>query len=125
MSGPAPDAPPVRNRFVVGLDLGRQVDYSALAVLQWHQPDAPRPVAFAPLPGRPPPPVYEVPTLYRWPLGTSYLAVAEGVARFLKAPPLCAGRTVLVVDETGVGAAVYEVLVKQLVEAGVRGSPAA
>ena len=83
---PPPAAAGAPNCFCVGLDLGRQVDPSALALLQWRSDPPPRPVAFAPrpLPGRP---VYEVPTLKRWPLGTPYREIVKAVARFLKAPP--------------------------------------
>jgi hypothetical protein len=95
-------------RSVIGLDLGRQVDPSALALLRWYDPAPPRPVAFAPPPPPPPRPAYEVPTLQRWPLGTPYTQIVAQVARFLLAPPLCGSWPVLVVDSTGVGAAVAE-----------------
>jgi hypothetical protein len=89
--------------FCIGLDLGRQIDPSALAMLQWHRPrwGDPRPV-------------YECPTLARWPLGTPYREIVLAAARFLKGAPVCTGYPVLVLDATGVGAAVAEMAMEQL-----------
>jgi hypothetical protein len=98
------------NRFAIGLDLGRQIDPSALALLRWR---------VGPVPVRRP--VYEVPTLQRWPLGTPYRQIITQVAGFMKAPPLCEHYPVLVVDATGVGAAVYEMALEQLMAEGVPG----
>jgi hypothetical protein len=103
-------APPPPDRFVCGLDLGRQIDPSALALLQWHQWQ---------LPGHRP--VYEVPTLKRWPLGTPYTQIVAEVAKFLKSPPLCQGPPVLVVDATGVGTAVAEMSLQEFRKVGVVG----
>jgi hypothetical protein len=108
-------------RSVIGLDLGRQVDPSALALLRWYDPTPPRPVAFAPPPPPPPRPVYEVPTLQRWPLGTPYTQIVAQVARFLLAPPLCGTWPVLVLDATGVGAAVAEMALATFRELKVKG----
>jgi hypothetical protein len=109
------------NRFFVGLDLGRQVDPSALALLQWHVPPRVRPVHGAPPPPPPPRPVYEVPTLYRFPLGTPYRQIVTQVARFLKSPPLCDHWPLLVLDRTGTGEAVAEMCEEQFRKEGVRG----
>ena len=57
----------------------------------------------------------------RWPLGTSYAAVAEWMAAFLKSPADAARYgppPLLVVDETGVGSAVVEMLVEAVRAAG-------
>jgi hypothetical protein len=109
------------NRYFVGLDLGRQIDPSALAVLRWHAPPRPRPVHGAPPPAPPPAPVYEVPALKRWPLGTPYRQIVAEVARFLKTPPLADHCPLLVLDRTGVGEAVAEMCEEQLRAEGVRG----
>lgn len=104
--GQAQEAP---NRFCLGLDLGRQVDPSALAVLRWKVDALPNPH-----------PIYEVPTLQRWPLGTPYRQIVTEVARFLKGPPFCEHWPVLVLDSTGVGEAVAEMCLEQLREEGIR-----
>lgn len=116
-------------RHVVGLDLGKQADYSALALLEW-QPQPPRRV-YGPgggpgLGSRPKlvpadPPEYAVPTLKRWPLGTPYLNIIDGVVKFLQTPPLSGGRPLLVLDATGVGEAVAEMVRAKLTEARVQG----
>jgi hypothetical protein len=111
-----PTTPPVSDCYCLGLDLGRQVDPSALALLQWHLP---RPDRSS---GRIAPPVYEVPTLVRWPLGTPYRQVAEGVIRFMNSPPLCDHYPVLVVDATGVGDAVYQSIFELMVKERCRGA---
>jgi hypothetical protein len=98
------------DRYVCGLDLGRQVDPSALALLTWKAAarGGPRPV-------------YSVPTLQRWALGTPYRDIISAVARFLKSPPLCTAWPVLVLDATGVGAAVAEMALHQFRAQNVRG----
>ncbi len=95
---------------MLGLDLGRAADFSALCCLRWTWPQRAEP-------GKPPPrlPTLEVDALERWPLGTSYAAVAEWMAAFLKSPADAARYgppPLLVVDETGVGSAVVEMLVE-------------
>jgi hypothetical protein len=107
--------------FCAGLDHGRQVDPSALALLQWHSPELPRPVAFAPPPRPAGRPAHGVPTLKRWPLGTPYRQIVKDVAGFWKRPPLSQHGGVLVVDATGVGDAVYEMVCEQMRAEGCRG----
>jgi hypothetical protein len=51
--------------------------------------------------------------LRRWPLGTSYTDIVEGVARFFAAPPLGSAAPLLAVDATGVGDAVYEMVLAE------------
>lgn len=58
---------------------------------------------------------YGLPTLalrhlQRWPLRTPYPEIVADVATLLQRPPLNPGRTVLVVDKTGVGAPVVDLL---------------
>ncbi len=107
--GPDVDAP---TRYFVGLDLGTLADYTAAVVLE-------RPWA---LPGAPDP-VYQLRHLHRWPLGTSYLQVAAGVAELLKRPPLPGCD--LVVDATGAGRPVVEMINLAVARAQARGNVAA
>jgi hypothetical protein len=110
-------------RHVLGLDLGQQSDPSALTLLQWRQaPPAPvlgNPWHVGPPPAPPPRPTFTVPTLFRWPLGTAYPTIAADLVRFLMAPPLAGTRPLLVVDGTGVGVPVVEMLKERLIAARV------
>ena len=95
--------------YVVGLDLGKQTDPSALALLRWrHGADAH--------------PKYEVPTLKRWPLGTPYLDIAADVGTFLAARPLKDDPAMLVVDATGVGTPVVEFLREEFCQLNIPGA---
>lgn len=106
----ATSATPDRSlRNVVGLDLGRQTDFSALALLQWR---VERGVTARP--------VYQVPTLKRWALGTPYLDIARSVVKFLQTPPLSVTSCQLVIDATGVGSAVCEMLKEEIRAAGIK-----
>jgi hypothetical protein len=80
----------------VGLDLGQATDPSALVILERTLPAAPAP----------PLAHYACRWLQRWPLGTSYVAIAHDAADLLAKPPL-AGCT-LVIDATGCGRPVYD-----------------
>ena len=60
--------------------------------------------------GRPPDPPLAVRHLERLPLGTPYPAVVERVQRLLATPPLRPETTVLIVDKTGVGAPIVDLL---------------
>lgn len=68
--------------IVLGLDLGRQRDFAALAALRCEGAAA------------------RVTGLQRWPLGTEYPALLDDVGRIVEASPT---RPALVVDATGVG----------------------
>jgi hypothetical protein len=81
-------------RFVVGLDLGQVQDFSAVAVV--HR-SAGRDGAV------------QVPHLERFPLGTPYPTIVGRMAQLLATPPLRA-QAALVVDRTGVGGAVVDLL---------------
>ena len=76
---------------VVGLDLGQSADYSALAILESTAGPSPR---------------HAVTHLHCWPLGTRYTQVVDDVRKLCSAPPLSS--PALVVDGTGVGAAVCD-----------------
>jgi hypothetical protein len=86
-------------RTLVGLDLGQARDFTALAVLT-----RPRPAAGA-AKARPP---YDVPHLMRFPLGTPYPDVVRQVVALLSLPAFRGSS--LVVDQTGVGRAVVDIL---------------
>ena len=96
-------------RCYVGLDLGQARDYSALAVLRpWPSAaNADRVV-----------PVYDVPHLQRLPLGLPYPSLVESVAALLDTPALRG--SVLVVDRTGIGRAVADMLMGSLCAGGGR-----
>ena len=79
-----------RTHFV-GLDLGQQGDYTALSVLERSGEG------------------YDVRHLERFELGTRYEAVARRASAILASPKL-RGRPLLVVDATGVGRPVVEML---------------
>jgi hypothetical protein len=89
--------------YILGLDLGQSADFTALTLLERHAP--------APAPPDAPPnrPTYSLPALRRWPLGTSYVDIVADLARLPESCPELEGAT-LVVDRSGVGAAVADML---------------
>ena len=85
--------------YYLGLDLGQAHDYTALTIARKFP--------------RPAPARYEVPWLERFPLGTSYPAIVAAVAarcRRLAAQGDAGGRLRLMVDATGVGRPVVDLL---------------
>lgn len=92
-------------RHFVGLDLGQAQDYTALAVLE-------RLGVCPATRSAGPRPAYALRHLQRYQLGTSYLEVVRGVVRLLNTPPI--DRGVLVVDQTGVGRPVVDMIAAQL-----------
>jgi hypothetical protein len=82
--------------YIVGLDLGQAADFTALAVLE-RPADQHSNV------------VYALRHLRRFTLGTPYTEIVPAVSQLVAAPPL-AGRVSLVVDQTGVGRAVVDML---------------
>lgn len=93
------------NRYFVGLDLGQAQDYSALVVLE-------RPVVPVGTPRHLRRPAYDLRYLHRWPLGTAYPAIVKDVRTLLQQPPL--PNSILMVDQTGVGRAVVDMLAEGL-----------
>lgn len=83
------DVPVVRDVFVMGLDLGQLVDYTAISVLRVLQIEGATK------------PTYVLGHLERPKLGTTYPAVVERVRTLLATPPFSQGLTTLVVDGTG------------------------
>jgi len=90
-------------RWILGLDLGQVSDYSALVALQQNERADAR--------------HYAVRHLERFALGTPYPAVAARVQDLVSRLPLAA--SCLVVDQTGVGRAVVDLL-RQSLAAQVR-----
>ena len=72
--------------FIVGLDLGQAADYTALTILERGAAD-----------------VFHLRHIERPRLGTPYPAIVARVKELTETAPL-AGRCVVVVDATGVGA---------------------
>jgi hypothetical protein len=104
------DAVPVQGppapAYVVGLDLGKMSDYTALSILERHQHDPNAGKALPPAANLPPA-RYEVRYLKRWPLRTSYVQIVEDVAAIVGRAPL-GPKTDLVIDHGGVGVAVLD-----------------
>lgn len=93
--------------FIVGLDLGQSQDFSALVVIESH-----RPVRGIDIPLSAPTPqaTYAVRHLQRWPLGTAYPVIVQDVAALMGRVPQADGRGELVVDHTGCGRPVVDMI---------------
>jgi hypothetical protein len=94
--------------FVVGLDLGQAQDPSALAI-NHAEKRAPGTGTGSALHA------HAIAHLHRWPLGTSYVALVDDLRALFARPPLAPGakpaeKPVLVVDQTGVGRAVMDMI---------------
>jgi hypothetical protein len=85
--------------YILGLDLGQTKDFTALAVLEQ--------AGMAGSSGLPLP-EYALRHLRRFPLGTPYTEIVPAVARLVSTEPL--RDSPLIVDQTGVGRAVVEML---------------
>lgn len=86
--------------YVIGVDLGQKRDYTASAVLQVHEGD----------PDHNEPKRYDLRHLDRPELGTSYTAICDGIASMVERIKADGGNVELVVDETGVGSPIVEML---------------
>lgn len=108
--------------YLVGLDLGQARDYSALSIAQRSLPPLPPvddwPVEYGygdygrylrPVEPERGPASYLIRHLQRWKLGTSYPDVVADVASLVAAPSL-REKALLVVDGTGVGPPVVDLL---------------
>jgi hypothetical protein len=96
---------------IVGLDLGQSSDYTASCVLERSlrpDPDDERLLLSH----------YACRYIHRWPLKTPYDTIIEEVVRLVATPPLKYPK--LAVDQTGVGAAVVDLIVKAQPAAWVR-----
>ena len=76
-------------RFTAGLDLGQSQDYTALSIIEYGDS-------------------LQVRHLQRWTLGTAYTKIVEDVEAIFKRPELA--ECELVVDHTGVGRGVVDLL---------------
>jgi hypothetical protein len=83
--------------YILGLDLGQTKDFTALAVLECHalETSAEKPE-------------YALRHLRRFPLGTPYTEIVPAVATLVQSGPLA--ESPVVVDQTGVGRAVVDML---------------
>lgn len=101
----------------IGLDLGQTSDFTATAVLERQEPAPPPQEPGAALKPqettKPLPPVFLLRYLRRWPLGTSYTTIADDVAKIVASPAMV--QPTLVVDQTGVGRPVVDMLRKVVV----------
>jgi hypothetical protein len=111
-----------RFAYYLGLDLGQAQDYTALAIIEepvwdgarWLSPARIDPETMAllqertRLEGRPANPVLSVRHLERYELGTRYSEVVERVREIAYTSPLAGKPGCLMVDKTGVGAAVLD-----------------
>jgi hypothetical protein len=88
--------------FFVGLDLGQKRDFSAVAVVEREERMT---VGWSPRPSC----ILTVRHLERMALGTSYKCVTERVSALMRSPQMM-GQSRLVVDATGLGAPVVEML---------------
>ncbi len=92
--------------FYAGLDLGQAADYTALAIVE-------RLDVQPPIRGGSPPsqnkPCLHLRHLSRFDLGTPYPAIVQELSKVLAVPPL-KGETRLIVDATGVGRPVVDLL---------------
>ena len=94
-----------RPRYFVGLDLGQAADFTAIAVAERTTHKSDEQDAF----GLKTVAHYSVRHLHRFPLGTAYPTIVDHVATMIAAPELRPEPT-LVVDATGVGAPVVDLL---------------
>jgi len=85
-------------QFILGLDLGQTQDFTALAVLEQTVTE----------PSGVTPPEYALRHLRRFPLGTPYTEIVPAVAEIANSRTLTGSP--LVVDQTGVGRAVVDML---------------
>jgi hypothetical protein len=83
--------------YYLGLDLGQTTDYTALAVVERTLREDRKEDSYA------------VRLLQRFALGTAYTDIVPAVVSLAVRPPL-AGNVTLVVDQTGVGRAVVDML---------------
>jgi hypothetical protein len=88
--------------FVAGLDLGQSADYSALAIVEAQTHEFLEPTKHVGT-------LCALRHLHRWELHTPYPTIVADLKALLDAPPLN-GRAQLVVDGTGVGRPVVDLL---------------
>jgi len=87
--------------FIVGLDLGQSVDYSALCLIECSGGAFDEPPHYGAK-------YYAVRHLQRWPLRTTYPTIAAEVTTLLQRAPVAQAGWALMVDATGVGRPVVD-----------------
>ncbi len=95
--------------YFIGVDLGQTHDYTAIAVIQKYMPRQVAGRDILPIAAPSTPEDLLVRRLERIPLGTPYPRIIEHI-RALTHDPRLAGRCALVVDATGLGAPVVDML---------------
>jgi hypothetical protein len=103
------------NRFFVGVDIGQSRDHTAIAIIQlieaplpkWEMPGQ----FYGPRPHQPlgPRPMYHLVHLERLPLGLTYPDIVKRIVALLTNPTL-RGHADLIVDATGVGKPIVDML---------------
>jgi hypothetical protein len=99
-------------QFFVGLDLGQAKDYTAISVIERLQParhPAPEGISHGPQIDPAEKVRFECRHLERVPLGTLYPAIVDKMGTMMDAPQI-KGKSQLVVDATGVGRPVVDML---------------
>ncbi len=91
---------PTKPEYIVGLDLGKAQDYTALCVLETR--------VRAPDFNAGPEAVYDCRHLQRFKLGTSYPHIVASVRELCRREPLLTFAPRLAIDQTGVGSAVVD-----------------
>ena len=102
--------------FFIGLDLGQSQDYTAFVIIER---DDKQPATNM-QPGKP---VYLVRHIERFPLGTPYTRISKAMGQVMAAPEMIEG-SCLIVDATGVGKAVVDLLAQEglpLIQVGITG----
>ncbi len=98
------------NQYFFGLDLGQQQDHSALSIIERIDkklPDLKYLKGYRPPAQNPATTIYHLGHLERFALGTSYTAVVDRTSALLNRKQF-KGRSVLVIDATGVGAGIFD-----------------
>ncbi len=86
-------------RLFIGLDLGQQYDYTVITAISSHRTSN-RGIR------------HVLEYVYRFPVKMSYSVMTNYVTKFVMTPKAIVFNPVLIVDYTGVGAPVYDMLVK-------------
>jgi hypothetical protein len=106
------EAPPVRRvRYYLGLDLGQNGEYSALAIVRRINPDSWHPETA--VRDKDEHCRYECVALKRYDLGASYPSVVADIGALLKEESLDFEDTTLVIDETAVGKPIVDLFRSQ------------
>ena len=98
-----------RAAYYIGLDLGQSMDYTALAVIEWKMSRWPEQFPLG-QPKEQTRATYDVRHLQRFKLGTTYPDIVSQLATMLKVPAFADLWVALVIDSTGVGAPVVDLL---------------